>query len=246
MRRFRISFGITLVAGVVSLLLVASRDRRVEVQSTGVMSIVPVAFVYPGHEACERPIVTVDRIEAIRFQIEAASPHPKMRVAVRDARTNQVLASGTSTSSDPGGFVQAFLDRPVPSEATVAVCVANRGRGLISLFGDNGTIDLCLLFPHSLACRFHFLHPTSSTSSAYLDRKGPLTGTINFSLRRDQPVSILSQANAIMTRMARFRPGFVSAELWWGLLLGAVVLAPAGLWWGARGVFGEPGRRKTQ
>jgi hypothetical protein len=63
---------------------------------------------------------------------------------------------------------------------------------------------------------------------------GPVSGTMNFVLSRRHPVSVLSQVGATMRRASTFRPGFVGPGLWWILLMTAVLLVPAVMWWGLR------------
>jgi hypothetical protein len=226
--------GIVLVA-VAILLLIGGGDKRSTVQTTGVITIAPVATIGPGSQACQRPIVTTAAIDAVGFNVAADPPRPPLAVTVRDTATKALLARGLVPANfDPTHAVTADLDRPVPGDRSVSLCVTNRGhRTAAVIFGDNGHTDICAISPSSLACRFHFAHPTSGVSRAFANG-GPVPGTMNFVLSRRHPVSVLSAVGASMRRASTFRPGFVGAGLWWILLAIAVAGVPAALWWGLR------------
>jgi regulator of extracellular matrix RemA (YlzA/DUF370 family) len=234
-RRTGLAFAAVFLAAVVIFLLIGSGDGRTTVQTTGVLTISPVATIGPNSQACQRPVVTASTVDAIGFNVNAAPPRPKLVVTVRDTATQDLVARGVVPANfDPGKPVSAELDHPVPGNRSVSLCVTNRGhRTAAVIYGDNGHTDLCAISPGSLACRFHFAHPTSSVSEAFANGQA-VPGTMNFVLTRRRPESLLSQLGAVMRRASTFRPGFVGPWMWWILLVTALLLVPAAMWWGLR------------
>lgn len=224
------------VGGVAALTAVAAGDGRARVQSTGVLNIAPVADIYPGREACQAPLTTFDEVRSVRFGAIAGPRTPRLAITVRDVGSNRLLAQvrlpgapETTTS------IAGTLDREVPADRRVAVCLRNDGRGEnhVILRGDNGSTDLCTIFPDSQACRWHFAHPVSSTSVVTVDGE-PVPGTLDVELLRPTAASVLGQAPELFRRASTFRPGFVTPTLWWVLLALCAIGAPAALTWGVR------------
>jgi hypothetical protein len=240
MRSGLIAFGLCVLAGVLILVAIGAGDDRTTVQTTGVLAISPVATIGPGRAACQQPIVTAGSVDTVGFNVVAAPPRPALEVTARDLASHRLIARGRVPGNfDPGRAVVAGFDRPVPGDRSISLCVINRGtRTAAVIYGDNGHTDLCAISPGSLACRFHFAHPTSSVSHASANGQ-PLPGTMNFVLSRKRPESVLAQLGAVMRRASTFRPGFVGPWLWWLLLVAAVILVPAAMWWGFSGLDGD-------
>jgi len=234
MTRFRVGFAVVALAGIAILLVVAGTTQRTLVQSTGVLIISPVAALNTGDVACQRPIVTLAPSQRVSFNPGAKEPTPSLEVDVRDLRAGTTIATGhVGAGFDASRPVTVGLDRSVPAERRIALCVRNTGRTSAALYGDDGHTDLCDISPVSLACRFHFPHPTSAVSGAFVNGKRA-PGTMYFALYRGQAASVLSQVPKMLGRATTFRPGFVSPVLWWLLLAGLLLAAPAALLWACR------------
>lgn len=230
--------------GIAGLTVLASGDERHVVQTTGVLVIAPVAGIAPGSEACQEPIVTVDDVSAVGFNIGAATPTPRLSVLVRDAESRSVVSRGTIPEGfDAGALVVADLQPAVPAESPVAVCLRNHSTAGIHalVYGDDAQTDLCEVFPGSLACRWRFAHPTSTTSQARVGGV-EVPGTMNVVMLRKPGESVLSQVGKVWDRASTFRPGFVTPVLWW-LLLALALLAVPLLVAASLRALAAPGRR---
>lgn len=236
MRESRIAFGVLVTIALVSAITLAAGDRRRLVQSTGAIITRPIASLAPGQRACQRPLVALDEISAVRFNPAAPGP-TAILVEVSDARDGRVIAR----SRIPQGFdqqVTAMLDRRVPRGRSFALCFRNRGPSGLDIYGDDGVTSQCVLAPSSIPCRYRLPHPISSTSALYIDgRRSP--GTIAATFLRTEPVSVLASAGEAFQRASTFRPAFVSPALWWIVLVALLVGAPAAILWGLGG-GGEP------
>jgi hypothetical protein len=171
-RRARVAFAGVVLVAVAILALIGAGDERSTVQTTGVITIVPVATIGPGSQACQRPIVTTAAIDAVGFNVAADPPRPALAVTVRDTVAHALLARGLVPANfDPTHAVTADLDRPVPGDHSVSLCVTNRGhRTAAVIFGDNGHTDLCAISPGSLAAS------TSPTRRAQCRAPSPTAG----------------------------------------------------------------------
>lgn len=241
MRSARIALVLVVAAGVLGLALTGGSDERQVVQTSGVLTIAPVAALAPGTTACQRPVVTTDQVDAVALSMVATNPAPVFELRVTDTLTHRLLASGPLRGRlATGGRTEAVLDQPVPANRSVAICVHERGTsGGATILGDDGNTDLCRVAPGSLGCEYHFAHPISLTARAYVNG-APVPGTMDIALLRRPSRSVLGQVGAMMRRASTFRPGFVGEGLWWVLLVLGVLGVPAALWWGLRTPIRNP------
>lgn len=232
MRESRIAFATVVAAAILVALLLAANDRRGVVQTTGAIITRPIARLSPDQRVCQRPLIALDEIAAVRFNPATLGGPTAILVEITDAGGARVLARGrVAEGFDQQAGVVARLDRPVPAGQRIGVCFRNRGPGGLDVYGDDGVTSQCVLAPDSIPCVYRLPHPISSTSSLFIDGR-PAPGTVAATFLRAQPETVLAQVSEIFDRASTFRPGFVTPALWWALVVLLLVGGPAAVLWG--------------
>jgi hypothetical protein len=196
--------GVTL-AGVLGMAVVALAQRTSLAFTLGVARASAVARLGPGERACQRPIDVPSGAAFDRVALGVGTygrPGSPLRIVVRPASGGRALAIGTLAAGYPDVARQPVervrLDRTVRAPR-VAVCVENRGRRRVGVYGD---VDLA-----------------ARTSTALKDGR-PLRRDLSLVFER-APRSMASEVPTMLARAALFR--FPGLGAWVYVLLGALL-----------------------
>lgn len=195
------------LAAVVALAVEAAADKRDLAFTLGIVPAGIAADIDPGEEACQVPLVAEERFRAVSFVAVAPGPsRGSAAVRVREVPGGRTLASGRG-----GGYVgrsqpNVRLDREVPAEARIEVCVRNTGRRNLVLYGRGAGAKLA--------------------SGVEVDGHSRGTDLTLVFLRGEQR-SALSLVPAMFHRAALFRPRWVGAWTFWVLLALVLCGVPA-------------------
>jgi len=205
------------------------------VQTLGVLPLAPVATLYAGTEVCEGPIALVEAVDAVGFNVASLStPGPRITVRLTDETGKRTLRRETLFPMPvlDARALQVLLFDRIAGEQYVNLCFTNEGLAPLKIFGDMlGGLPQCTpsgrLAEAAVICRPGGVRPTLSPAIASINGL-PLFGDISaVFFRRDGNRTLLSRIEAIPDRASRFRPAWVSPNLWWVLLGGWLVLLPA-------------------
>jgi hypothetical protein len=196
----------TIAAGVVGLLIVTLVDRTPLAFTLGVTRGLVAAEVPPGEVACQGTIVVPQdgEFDRVRFSLGTYfKPGPPVEVQVLDAASGRVLARGALRGGYPDigqAPTHAVGVGEVGARRRLRVCIANRGRAKVAIFGQLAVAS-------------------ASTSARLGDERLPNDLSLAF---EREPRSLASLAPAILDRAALFRADWVG--VWTYLLLAAAVL----------------------
>jgi len=235
MRSALLTLVLVVVAGVIAVLIVGATKTDGVAQTLGVAPVGPVSLLNGGgHQICQRPIGVASDFDAVRFTLgTSAKPAPAVTVTVRSLPGRSVLGSGRLQAGYDVGGRQTVRVGHVAAGPDIELCFRNAGPARVALYGDDLNGSACTpTGPRSgftdKNCVPGSVRPTLSTSAPFVNGK-PLGSDISADFLRDQKRSLLSQLPDMLRRASLFRPGFVGPALWWVLLLGWLVAAPAGL-----------------
>jgi hypothetical protein len=193
-------------AGVLSLALVAGRDRR-SLAFTLDVPAADVLVVQPGQQLCQARIDRQTGFDTVSIDYGTfGRPGPRMAITVADSSTGRTLARGVL----PPGYADNHpaltrVSPALPAGAPIDVCARNTGSQRVALYGAPDWANV--------------------TSTGTTGRHGRyLFHDIAITFLRSHPRSVLSSVPDIFRRAAIFHPGWVGAWTFW-LLLAAVVLA---------------------
>jgi hypothetical protein len=195
-RRTAIVFSLVLLAGLSLLAWYGTREGPVRAFSLGVPFNQPSAVLPAGRRACEGPIDGPARFGGVRAFARSAGAPATLDVVVRDVSDARVLARGHARVAVGFNSVTATLDRPIPAGRRVNVCVDSAGPGRIILGGSI---------------------PTSG--SIHLRVAGQtVPREVSLVMLAPAGRTFFSLVPTILDRAALFRPGWVGAWIFWGLL----------------------------
>ena len=199
-----------LVAGaaIAAASILATVETRSLAFTLGVVPQQVAVSIAPGHEACQRPLDVSSAFGYIRLVLGTyARPGPRLELSVRHADGNLTLGEGRLLPGYPDNSTQTVKVRPISGNVRAAVCVRNRGKGPVALYGGS-----------ALAAR---------TSTATLDGK-VLPSDISLVFVRQHKARLLSLLPVIFRRAALFHPAWLGPWTFW-LLGGLFLLVPVGL-----------------
>ena len=199
------AFLVAVLLGFAWLAKTAAGDERELAYSLGVAPSTIAAQIEPGSRTCQEPIDLPVEASSIVFPVATdGRPGQPLDVTVRRA-SGRVLGRARV----PGGYVDgtpqvAELNRAVGPEGVVAVCIGNRGDQPVFIYGSENV-----------------------TSSRTIT--GGVPNGIDLDLRflRKDPRSFADLLPDAFERAALFRPGWVGAWVYWLLLGGLALAAPA-------------------
>ncbi|NLT05440.1 MAG: hypothetical protein GXY03_03925 [Solirubrobacterales bacterium] len=206
------SFLAVAAVGLVCLLVVAATDERDLAFTLGVAPGGVAADLPPGGRACQTPVAVPAAFDGVEVKLGThRRPGPPFEVEVVASDGGQTVATGRAAAGYPDNtVVEVELAREVPAGSDVDVCVANRGRGDLAVYGGP-----------ELAKRGSGVRVGGNDV--------PTDMTLVFTRPGSSAASLLP---TVFDRAALFRPGWVGAWVFW-LLAGLVLLAVPGLLAGA-------------
>ncbi len=218
------------VSGVIALLLVGATKSDRVAQTLGVAPVGPVSLLSPGSELCQRPIALASDLDAVEFTLGTnARPAPPVTVSLRSFPDRRVLASGQLKAGYDVRGRQVVRLGHVSAGPDSELCFRNHGPARVAVYGDELSGSLCTpTGGRRGVCAPGSVRPTLSTSAPYVNGRA-LSSDVSADFLRDHKRSLLAQVPEMMDRASLFRPGFVKPALWWLLLLGWLLAAPAGL-----------------
>jgi len=201
------------LAAVVGLAAAALAGDRSQAFTLGVARSSPVELK-PRQTVCQAPVTVPPdgAFDGIRVSVGTRGrPGPPLEATVRTvdpadpaATTGAVLARGTLARGYreyPAVPAQTVWVGRVPAGRTVTVCLQNRGRGRVAVFGD--------------------VDAAARTSTSFVEGAG--TGLdVALDFQRREPRSLASLIPAMLDRAALFRAQWIGTWTYW--LLGALVL----------------------
>jgi hypothetical protein len=201
-----IAFLAVFALGIGALLLVAGLERRSEAFTLGVARAGPLE-VPRGGTACQLPINVPETFDRVGFQVGTfGRTGPPLRVIVRDATTDRLVAAGSIQGGYPDVSTLAVTLPRVKAGSTVAVCVRNRGRRRIALYG-NATA-------------------ASRSSNAYVN--GTDTGAdISFVFTRPERASLLALVPDMIDHASVFHGDWIGSWTFWVLIAALLLVLPA-------------------
>jgi hypothetical protein len=117
------------------LLIAGSRHLPVRTASADAPNQIPIAALRRGHVVCEGPLISQGAARSVGIWGGAASRQARLRVTVKDASTQQILASGALKAVAQESEWTARLDRDVPGNHPVEICLAGT-EGTFALSGS--------------------------------------------------------------------------------------------------------------
>jgi len=225
-RQALLAAGAVMTVAFVALALPWLTEQEPRVTSTPVPpSLYRVASMRlaPGARACVAPVVVGPRSRQVTFGIRpAAATTPPLQVT---ARGSGYASASTVPGGDAAGQVAAGLSPPRHDVATT-VCIADTGRVPVLL---DATAE-----PRRATTRIGNANATATVDGQRLP------ANVVLAVGEGRARSIVQRAGAVVDRMTRFRPAFVSDGLVGVLLVLLVVLAVAGAPWAyARALAGD-------
>jgi hypothetical protein len=202
----------TLAVGLIAVAVAAGSSVRPDVFTLGMDPVAPMAPLPHQRTACQAPIPVPDAFRAVALVL---GPPNELRgpfdVTVRSATPTAVPGSVLARAAVPRerlhGEVTVTLDRSVPAQRYVAVCVTNRGRAPADVWGDDSP------------------QRTPATSLAVDERGRPLRGDLFLRFPDRHTASLLERIPAALSHAAPYKLGGIGAWAFW--LLAALVLVGA-------------------
>lgn len=202
------------VLGIAALLVAAGGDERSTAFSLDIPPASPVATLHTGQAVCQGPFTAtagfgsvtawISPLQATGVAQQGSIPGAAITLTVRDASTNESLATGRLASGYLAPIAPSvLLTRTIPAGRRIRVCLRSRGPGPVELLGDQ------------------------PPNQVIAGDDGSATGSPGESIAllflRPHPRSLLSLVPTMFRRAALFRPGWVGAWTYW--VLGAAILA---------------------
>ncbi len=163
------------------------------------------ALVEPGKRACQRPVDVSAAARSVSFKVGTFGvPGPQLDVDVvtgAERRAAGVVPAGYGDVT----WQRARLDRELREGERVAVCISNRGRRRVALYGGPAQ--------------------AARTSSAYLGAR-MLPADLALVFERDDGEAAIGLVPAAFERAALWHPGWTGPWVFWVLLGGLVVGVP--------------------
>lgn len=213
-----IAVALVAVLGIAALLVAGESDGRSTAFSLDIPPADAVATLHQGQAVCQGPLTAVSSfgfvtpwitpVAATSAAQKGSTAGPAIALTVRDALTDESLATGDIAAGYPGPLAPSVaLTRTIPLGQRVRVCLRSRGPGVVQLLGAG---------PPSPAVAADDGSATGSGGAA-----------IALLFLRPHPRSLLSLVPTIFERAVLFRPGWVGPWTYW--LLTATVLVTFGL-----------------
>jgi hypothetical protein len=203
-RRSWLAFAITAAIGVVVVLILGFGRERLRAFSLEAPNQQPVAVLAPHAQACEGPITSAHRFDAIRAWGAAVGRPTVLDVSTR-ASGGEVLTTGRVAVSPMPNAYTSVLSASTPSGRATSVCLRNGGSAPFSLLGS------------------------PSVNPGVRMTVGGEISALQFSLvLLGPPSSSFSLLPTAFSRASLFRPSWVGTWTFWALLAGllpAVALA---------------------
>jgi hypothetical protein len=194
------------IAGIVALLVATLTDGRDLAFSHGVAPLQVAVTMQPGERACQTPFVSKQAFNALRFQVGTyRRPGPPLEVTLHEVPGRAVTATGALPAGYGDVSTPTVPVGPVPAGKRFSLCFRNRGHGPLALYGSNPPRE-------------------GRKGSINLRGKG-----VNAELTLDflrEPKSMFSLLPTVFNRAALFRPGWLGAWTFWGLLVLLLVALP--------------------
>jgi hypothetical protein len=183
----------------------ATEHRRVAF-AVGVASFEPAAVLRPGDEVCQQPVRVVAEFDRIQAHIGTyRSPGPRLSVTIRGSGGTRIaradLPPGYQDNSRP--VIAVGKIRP---GGAIAVCLRNHGTRKVAVYGGAGG--------------------AVPTSSAVLNGRR-IDHDLNLVMLIGRPSTTLALLPNILDRASLFRGAWIGVWLYWVLLAGVIVAAPA-------------------
>lgn len=211
----------TVATGVLCLALVARSDDRELAFTLGVTPSSVVVNPAPDAEVCQLPIEVAEPFTGVDVKLESSPPGPPLELVVLGLPGRTPLARGRLDGGYRGiSELSVALDRTVAADQRVAVCLRNRGKDRVVIFGN-----------YELASR-----------TSHLELNGKREPTDLGLVFTREPRSALSQVPEIFQRASLFRPSWVGEWTYWLLIALLLLAAPVLLARALTDVFGN-GRR---
>ena len=210
-RNALLTFALVLGAAITALIALAVVGDRSQAFTLGVRADAAVVKLKPRDEVCQRPIEVLESFDHLRLQLGTyGRPGLPYSVEVRPAGAGRPLAGASVSGGYADSSLQSVrLSREVPTGREVAVCIRNRARQPVAVYGSS---DL-----------------SNRSSTSYLN--GRQTGadlTIVFEFSDSKSTAELLPA--IVRRAALFHGGWASPAAYWvmfALILVALATLPA-------------------
>jgi hypothetical protein len=203
MRRAATVFSAVVLAGLVTVIVVAATQQPSEAFSLGVGPRAPVE-VRAGDQLCQRPIQPVHGFERISLTLGSyRRPGPEVRVEVRDASGGRRLGVGTLPAGWPDVSAQTVDVGVIERDGRIAVCLRNLSSRPFAPYGEGGAAN--------------------RSSAAYRNERR-LDADVSMIFIRDREASFLSFLPDMVDRAALFHGEWVGAWTLW-LVLALVLLA---------------------
>ena len=205
MRRALPILGLALAA-VIVLAVVGVREERTRAFSLPVGPAAPVAKLFAGDTACQRPVVAQEDFEVVLVEVASAGPARLTVEAARPGRRGRPFAAVEVPSPGARTLTRVDLGRTIPQETRFELCVTNRRGGATAVYGARArTEDL------------------SEVAGDGAEENSDMALTF----LRDESFSVLSEVPEMFERAALFRPGLIGAWTFWLLFLAVVIGVPA-------------------
>lgn len=231
MRSSIVTLLVVVVVGVIAILLIGATKSDRVAQTLGVAPVGPIFLLSAGDELCQRPIALASDLDAIRFTLGTnAKPAPPVTVTLRSLSGLRVFGSGRLAAGYDVGQAQTVRVGHVAAGPDSQLCFRNEGPSRVALYGDDLNASGCTPTGgrKGFNCAPGTVRPTLSTSAPFVDGE-PLGSDVSAVFLRDESRSLLAQVPDMLRRASLFRPGFVTPALWWALIAGWLLAAPAGL-----------------
>jgi len=223
---------IVVVVGAIAVLLVGATTSDRLAQTLGVAPVGPISVLSAGNELCQRPIALASDVDAVQFTLGTnADPAPPVTVTLRSLSGRRVFGSGRLAAGYDVGRAQTVRVGRVAAGLDSQLCFRNEGPARVALYGDDLNASGCTPTggrQQGLNCAPGSVRPTLTTSAPFINGK-PLGSDVSAIFLREESRSLLAKVPDMLSRASLFRPTFVAPVLWWLLIVGWLVAAPAGL-----------------
>lgn len=190
------------VFALAALLIAGSRPLAVRTASADAPNQLTIATLQPGQAVCEGPITSQGAARSVGIWGAAAGATARLTVAVKDASTQETVASGPLQAVAQEGEWTARLDRDVPQGHPVQICLT-QDAGAFSLMG-------------------------SAVSEPGVTVTGiPAGQRYSLVLLSDGDQSLLGSLSLAFSRASLWRPSWVGPWTFW--MLGVALLLTFGL-----------------